>query len=121
MAPTKSKAKKTKGAAIVATQAKRTGKAGKKKQASANTAQGQHLRVAEEVASLVQDDIGQKLDGMMKTMADLSGQMRDLSGQVEAHRRPSEGGGGVPMQPDHLSPCQEDQAPVVTQPRPRHG
>ena len=41
------------------------------------------MSVAEEVATPVQDNVVQKLDALMKTMADLSGQMTDLSGQVE--------------------------------------
>ena len=79
MAPTKSKAKKKRCAAIVATPAKRTGKEGKKKQDSANTVQGQHLMVVKEVASPFQDNAGQKLDALIKTMADLFDQMRDFS------------------------------------------
>ena len=84
MAPTKPKAKKTRGSAIVAALAKRTGNAGKKKQVSANSGQCQHLRVAEEVASPAHDDVSLKLYALMKTMADLSSQMRDLPDRVEA-------------------------------------
>ena len=35
-------------------------------------------------AAPVQDDVSQKLDALMKMVAELSGQMSDLSGQVEA-------------------------------------
>ena len=83
MAPTKSKAKKTRGAAVIATPEKRTRKAGSKKQASATTGQGQHLRVAEEVATPVQDNVSQKLDDLIKIMADQSSQIRDLSSCVK--------------------------------------
>ena len=68
MAPTKSKAKKTRGAAVEGTLAKRTRKAGSKNQSSANCGQGQHL-MAEEVAP---DNVNQKLDALMRNLAELS-------------------------------------------------
>ena len=84
MSHTKSKAKKTRGAAIVATLAKRNRKAGNKKQAHTNPEQGQHLRAEEAVP--VRDNVSEKLDALMRmrTLADLAGQTKDLSNHVEA-------------------------------------
>ena len=83
MAPTKAKGKKTKGVTLVSP-AQRTNTAGNTKQVSATTVQGQHLMSGIDVGAPVQDNVCQKLDVLMKMMADLSGQMRDLSGLVEA-------------------------------------
>ena len=83
MAPTKAKGKKTKGVTLVSP-AQRTNRAGNKKQVSATTVQGQRLMSGIDVGAPVQDNFCQKLDVLMKMMADLSGQMRDLSGLVEA-------------------------------------
>ena len=77
-----SKAKKTRGVAIVATSAKRTRKAGKKKQVPANSGPGQHLRAEETVHTW--EGVSEKLDTLMRSMVDLSSQMKDLSGRVEA-------------------------------------
>ena len=65
------------------TPTKSTRKEGSKKQSSANSGQGQHLK-AEEVAVPVLDDVSQKLAALMRNMAGLSGQMKDISGCVDA-------------------------------------
>ena len=82
MAPTKSKENKTRGAAIVVTPAKRTRKAGNKKQSPANLGWGQHIR-AEEEAVPTSDKVIEKLDALISTMPYPSGQMKDLSGHLE--------------------------------------
>ena len=67
VAPTTTKSKKIRGAAIAATPAKKMRRAGNKKMVPSNSGQG-HLPRAEDAAT-------QKLDALMKSIADLSGKM----------------------------------------------
>ena len=110
MVPTKSKAKKTRETAIIATLAKRTRNAGSKKQSSANSGQGQHLR-AEEVIVPIPDNIRQKLGALMRMMADLSSQMTDFSSHVEATEDRQKEVEASTAQPEHLSACQKEGQP----------
>ena len=83
MASTKTKAKKMREAAITATPPKSTRKAGNKKLAVATSGRDQLLRAEDEVVPN-HDKVSQKLDALMRTMADLSIQVKDLSSHVEA-------------------------------------
>ena len=75
---------------------KRTKKPGKKQHASTNDVQGQCLGVVEEVAITVQDDVGQKLEALIKNH---SRPVRPDEGSLQlsgGHRRLPERGGGIP-------------------------
>ena len=79
MSPTKSKGNKTQWVTTLLYPTKITKTAGNKKQVSATTVHGQHFMNAKEVADPTWVGISQKLDALIKTMSDLSGQMRYLS------------------------------------------
>ena len=60
---------------VLVSQATRTNGAGNTKLVSATTDHGQHLMSVIEVAEPDKDEVSQKLDALMKMMADLSGEL----------------------------------------------